>query len=287
LPPPASSLLGGRASTEPLRRTRRKRRRIASANSVCLSNGSTCWPVGRRCTRISRVKGSEPGSRAKTLACHAPRVNPSICAKWGPRSMRCHPFIRAAAACSSRYPRSPRADVAKPTSDRVRGWSERPGVSLKSPLSHAHTVRRSIRGVGCPLGIHPVDLRVLRLRHRACRSRLGRCVSTSASSGFRVYLVLGGRGSGTVSGLLPRFLVTRGHVDNGRNIGVNNGGAQGKGRAEHDGDATSQPQQRARHHAPCREAGSASNRLFVRPSAALVPLRVPQPSLIQVLVLKL
>src|SRR5438093_1152959 len=222
LPPPASFQLGGRAFIESLRRTRLRRRRTGSANSVCSWSGSICLPAGPPCTRTSPVRESEPGSRARTCACHAPRASPSIRAKWGPSPIRCHPFIRAAAACSWRYPWSPPADVANRTSDRARESSERPPPSaLESLFSHAHTVRCPIRGVGCPVGIHPVDLRILRLRDGSCRPWNGRCASTLPASGLRVNLVLRVRRSGTVAGLLPRFLITSGHVGDGRNIGVN------------------------------------------------------------------
>ena len=116
--------LDGMAFTEPLRPTRLKRRRTGSANKSCLPSGSTCSPAGPMCTRTSRVKEFAPVSRARTCAYRAPRATPSIRARWGPSSRPLRPFIRAAAACSWRYPWRASADAGARTRARARASTE-------------------------------------------------------------------------------------------------------------------------------------------------------------------
>ena len=92
-----------RASTESLRRTPLKRRRTGSANSSCMPSGSICLTAAPTCARTS-PSGDRARVARQDMRLPCPACDPSMRAKWGPSSRRCRPFIRAAAACSWRYP---------------------------------------------------------------------------------------------------------------------------------------------------------------------------------------
>jgi len=88
-------------------------------------------------------------------------------------------------ATGSRCPRWARGTPAPPVAAIACG-DPHPAArsdSSKSALSHAHTIGGPIRGVPSALGIHPVDLRVRRLRRVFCPAgRLQRHVGRPATA---------------------------------------------------------------------------------------------------------